>query len=113
MFIKKIDLLSPPITFYFNGKLRHSSLFSGILTIFAYGAIIAFAFYFASSLIERNNPSAFYFNCYVEDAGFFPLNSESMFNFIQILDTKTNSPRPIDFNSFRIFGVREQIELYS
>ena len=113
MFLKKIDLLSPPITLYSNDELRHSSPFSGILTFITYALIVSFSIYFALDLIERQNPSAFYFNRYVEDAGFFPLNCSSMFNFIQTLDTKTNAPRPTDFNLFRIFGIRDQVELYS
>ena len=113
MLFSKIDLLSPPITLYYNSGLRHSSPFSGIFTIVSYATIVSFCIYFATDLIERQNPSAFYFNRYVENAGFFPLNSDSMFNFIQILDTESNSPRPVDFNSFRIFGIRQQVELYT
>ena len=114
MSLKLVDLLSPPITLYSNGELCHSSSFSGILTIFAYSILIAMSFYFTLNLIQReNHPSAFYFNRYVDDAGFFPLNYKSMFNFVQILDTGTNAPTPIDFNSFRIIGLRLQIELYT
>ena len=112
MLLNKIDLLSPSITLYTNGKLRHSSLISGILTVFTYMILIGFGFYFALELIQRQNPLAFYFNRYAKDVGSFLLNSDSMFNFIQILDIETNLPVPVDFDSFRIFGFREYIESY-
>ena len=113
MLLDKIDLLSPSITLYTNGKLRHSSLFSGILTLITYSLLIVMGYYFASDFIQRLNPTAFYFNRYVEDAGSFILNSGSMFNFIQVLDTRSNLPTPVDFDSFRIFGFREYIDTYS
>ena len=113
MFLKRLDLLSPKITLYVDRKLRHSSLFSGIFTISIYTILIAFGFYFAQDLIQRKNPSAFYFNRYVEDAGSFPLNSSSMFTFLQTLTLDTNLPDPVDFDSLRIYGIQEFIQTYS
>ena len=113
MFLKRIDLLSPSITLYTNNKIRHSSIFSGILTITTYSILIATGCYFILDLIQRKTPSAFYFNRYIEDAGFFSLNSNSMFNFIQILDTEKNLLVPFDYDSFRIYGIREYIDTFS
>ena len=44
---------------------------------------------------QKRNPSAFYFNAFVENTGFFPLNSSSMFHFIQIMNSETNNPEYI------------------
>ena len=112
MFLKKLDLLSPSITLYTNGHLSHSSIFSGIFTLVTYSILLAMGVYFALDIIQRNNPTAFYFNRYAEDAGFFPLNSSLMFNFIQITDTISNALVPVDFNSLSIIGLQVTIDIY-
>ena len=100
-------MLSPPITLYFRGEKKHHSYFSAILTIFAYIIIIISAFYYALEFINREKPTAYFFNRYVEDAGVFPVNSSSMFSFIQLVDTISNQPVPMDFQAFRIIGFDE------
>ena len=62
MFIRNLDYLSPPITFYHEGSLSHSSIVSGILSIFSFLLIIAIAVYFSLDIIQRKNPAAFYYN---------------------------------------------------
>ena len=107
MFLKKFDMLSPPITLYYKGDDKHSSIFSGILTLIAYIIIFIFGVYYALEFINRENPTAYFFNRYIEDAGEFPLNASSMFAFVQFVDTYTNKPVPIDFTAFRILGFDE------
>jgi len=107
MFLKKFDMLSPPITLYYKGDDKHPSIFSAILTIIAYTIIFIFGVYYALEFINRENPTAYFFNRYIEDAGEFPLNASSMFAFIQFVDTYTNKPAPIDFTAFRILGFDE------
>ena len=104
MFIKKFDMLSPPITLYFRRNELHSSIYSGILSIIAYIFIIIASGYYFLGYIEKTNPTAYFFVRYIEDAGTFPLNSTSMFSFGQLFDTKTNEPTPFDFQAFRIIG---------
>ena len=79
MFIKKVDFLSPKITFYYKGALSHSSIFSGIISIISILLIILLALHFSLDIIKRKNPKAFYFNSFIDDAGIFPLNSSSLF----------------------------------
>ena len=83
MILKKLDWLSPPITLYFKGEGEHSSIFSGILSIIAYILVFVAGIFYFYEYINRKNPKAYFFNRYIEDAGSFPLNSSSMFNFIQ------------------------------
>ena len=82
MFLKKMDFLSPKITLWRNNQLCHSSVFSGILTLSTYSAVIAVGIILFLDSIQKRNQSAFYFNGTVEDAGFFPLNSSSLFHFV-------------------------------
>ena len=107
MFLKKFDMLSPPITLYYKGDDKHSSIFSALLSIVAYTIVFIFGVYYALEFINRENPTAYFFNMYIEEAGEFPLNSSSMFSFVQFVDTYSNKPAPIDFRAFRILGFDE------
>ena len=105
MFLKKFDVISPPITLYFKGDSMHSSIFSGILTIIVYLIIFIFGVYYDLEFIQKTNPTAFFFNRYVEDAGEFPLNSSSMFHYINLRSTVNQKSDPIDFDMVRIIGI--------
>jgi len=106
MFIKNLDYLSPPITFYYTGSLSHSSVVSGILSIFSFALIIAIAIYFSMDLIQRKNPTAFYYNHFVDDSGIFPMNSSSLFHYISLQDAKNNHrDSGVDFTIFRVIGM--------
>ena len=104
MFIKKLDILSPPITLFFSGQPSHSSVFSGILSIASYLLIVVATFYYALQFINRNAPKAYFVNRYVEDAGNFPVNATQMFHFIQIEDPSVKKKLPFDYAAFRIVG---------
>ena len=112
MLIKKLDLLSPPITLYYNGDNQHPTIFSAILSIIAYVGVFGFRIYYGLKFINKDDPSSYFFNRYVEDAGTYPLNSSSMFHFLQILNTETNQPKPTDFDAFRIIGLEDAPDIY-
>jgi len=105
MFIKKFDYLSPPITLYFKGENVHASVFSGILSIIAYSVVLAFGVIYGLDFVNRENPTAYFFNRYIENAGEFPMNASSLFNFVQMMNSKKYIPKDIDFDSIRIFGL--------
>ena len=105
MFIKKFDWLSPPITLYFKGENQHGSLFSAILSMICYILVLISGIYYSRQFIKREDPKAYFFNRYVLDAGFFPVNSSSMFNFIQVSDQSNNKITPFDFTAFRVVGL--------
>ena len=104
MFLKKIDVLSPNITLYFRGERKHSSKISGLLSIISYIFVLLIGVYYIIDYINKKEPKAYFYQRYAEDAGNFPLNSSMMFNFIQILDVKTNSPIPFDYSVIRVIG---------
>ena len=113
MFFRGLDYLSPPITFYHQGSLSHSSIVSGILSIISFIVIIAIAVYFSLDIIKRRNPAAFYYNRYIEDSGIFPMNSSSIFHFISLgLEINNYIDNGVDFNSFRVFGIENYYSLY-
>ena len=113
MFIRNLDYLSPSITLYHEGSLSHSSIVSGILSIMSFILIIAVAIYFSLDLIQRRNPSAFYYNRYIEDSGIFPMNSSSLFHFISLsLAENGLVDNGVDFNSFRVFGIETYFTSY-
>ena len=113
MFIKNIDYLSPPITFYYQGSLSHTSIVSGILSIISIIFILILTIYFSLELIQRKEPNAFYFSSYIEDAGIIPLNSSSLFHFITIATVSNGySNGGVDFTNFRIIGYENYFENY-
>ena len=104
-FIKKFDMISPPITLYFKGEDHHSSIFSGILSIIIGLSILAATIYYFLGFINKDNPKSYFFTRYIEDAGDFPVNSSSIFNYIQFIDKKDKTKMGFDFNSLVAVGV--------
>ena len=105
MFIKKLDMLSPPITLYFKGEDQHQSIFSAILSIVSYLLVFAATIYYSLGFINKDNPKAYFFTRFIEDAGTFPVNSSSMFNYIQFVDKFDNTKLGFDFSVLRAVGV--------
>jgi len=112
MFFKKLDMISPPITIFYKGNSTHPSIFSGILTLIGYFVAFYFGIRYSIEYIRHQNPQIYYYNRYIEDAGNFPVNSSQIFSFIQILDTASNTPSPIEFDSVRIIGLETTVDLY-
>ena len=113
MIFKQLDYLSPYVTFYHKGFLSHSSILSGILSIISFILILAISIYFSLDLIERKNPTAFYFNRFVEDAEIFPLNSSSLFHFVSLVINNEEIEIGVDFRSFRVIGLETYYQNYS
>ena len=81
MFLKKLDYLSPNISFYYKGNLFHSSIGAGILSIITVIIVINLGIYFSFDLINRENPNTFFYNKFIQDTGIIKINTESLFNF--------------------------------
>ena len=106
MFLKKLDYVSPSITFYHKNYLAHTSILSGILSIISFILILIISGYFALQIIHRQDPSVFNFKRIIEDAGTFPVNASSFFHFISLrTQTQEFTNGGMDFRSFRIIGL--------
>ena len=113
MFIKKLDYLSPPITFYHKGYLSHPSIFSGILSIISMILILIFTVYYSLEIIKRKNPKIFSYTTFVEDAGTFSMNSSHIFHFFSMSSVFSNFVNDgINFTYFRIVGLQDYYEDY-
>ena len=106
MFLKNLDYVSPPITFYHKNYLSHSSVISGIVSIISFLLILSISIYFLLQIINRRDPSVFNFKRIIEDAGTFPVNASSFFHFISLkTQTQEFTNGGMDFRSFRIIGL--------
>ena len=112
MILKQCDKISPFITLYFKGEYRHSSIFSGILTIISYFLVLGSGIYYAITFVNKSNPTIYFYTRYVSDAGIFPFNSSSLFHFIRLSDSIKKENKEIDFESVTIFGIEESIGKY-
>ena len=113
MFFKKLDFLSPPITFYHRGYLSHPSIMSGILSIVSMILILILAVYYSLEIIQRKNPKIFSYTTFVEDAGTFSMNSSHLFHFISMSSTFSNFVNDgINFTYFRVIGLQDYYEEY-
>ena len=105
MFIKKLDYLSPNVTFYYKGYLSHSSIISGIISIISIFLIIIQMGYYSLYIMKRKGLNAFYFNSFLEDIGIFPLNASSLFHFISLGELGQNYwNEGVNFTKYRILG---------
>ena len=113
MFIKNLDFLSPPITFYYQGLLFHSSIVSGILSIISIILIIICTVYYSIEMVKKKNPKTSSYYTFIEDSGIYPLNSSSLFHFITLSSENNNfKSNGIDFSSFRIIGLEVNFKSY-
>ena len=111
MFIKYFDYLSPTVTFYYKGNLSHSSILSGILSIFAITFMIILAVYYSLDVFNRQQPNTFYFHSFIKDAGIFQFNTSSLFHFINVVYNKKYSQNQgIDFSIFNIIGANLYVD---
>lgn len=95
MFFKKVDLLSPKITLYFNNLSAHKSIFSGILTIL-YSIVLFIVFaYYAIIILCKTRKMSFYFENYMSDPGVTSLNSTNLFHFLHLAGGAVYDPRAI------------------
>ena len=105
MMLRKLDFLSPTITFYYKGFLSHSSIISGILSILSFILIIVTAGYFSLELIKKKDPKSYYFNRFTNDSGIIPINSSGLFHFISMSqDINGKIESGLDMRSFRVIG---------
>jgi len=114
MFIKKLDYLSPTITFHYKGYLSHTSIISGIISIISIFLIIIQIGYYCFYIMKRKGLNAFYFNSFLEDTGIFPFNASSLFHFISLGESgKDYWNEGVNFTKYRILGFETYSVYYS
>ena len=106
--LKSCDNLSPPITLYYKNGDRHASNISGFLTIISYLTITILSIIFSLDFILKLNPTSYFYNKYISDVGFFPLNSSGIFHF---LVTGEENNILYDNRAFSIYGVEENADI--
>ena len=94
-----LDFISPKITLYYKGFLKHSSLVSVFLTISSTITIIILGLIFSMDFFLKKNPTTLFYKRFIYDAGVFPLNSSSLLHFISF--GKDN----FDRRAYSIIGV--------
>ena len=112
MIIQNLDFLSPKITLFFKGRYKHSSTFSGLITILSYSVILASIIYYIFDFIDRSNPTVYFYNRFIEDTGVYPLNESSLFHYISLISASKNKTIMYDFNSIRIYGIGRVLDSY-
>ena len=112
MFLKAMDMLSPKITLYYKRKNTHSSVISGILTIIANILILCFGIIYFLRYINRENPKAYSFNRYINDAGIFSFYDFNFFNFIQLIKMGTREINEIDLKKVEIIGINMTLDIF-
>ena len=115
MNINKFDILSPQITLYNKGLLYHSSLISVILSIITFIIISIFVIRYMLIFLKRHNEpiTMSSYNCFIEDAGTYPINSSSFFHFISLNEDIHNPiDQEFDFEIFKIIGFETYINDY-
>ena len=113
MFLRNFDLLSPKITLYYKKKGIHASIISGILTIIAIAFIISFSIIYIIGCINKENPTSYYFNRYIDDIGTFSFNNKgdkNFFHYIQLTKMRPREQKEIDFNKIEIIGINRTID---
>ena len=106
MFLKKLDFLSPDITLYHKGDISHSSWMSGIVSLIQVIVLLTCGVYFFLDFINHREPKAYFYNRYIDNAGFYPINSSSFFHFISIsTEEDPVNEHNFDFLSFTIVGI--------
>ena len=106
MFLKNLDHFSGQITLFFNHNDKHSSIFSGILSLIYFIIIIYFSILFSLDFLLLRNPTAFFYKRFINEVGKFTLDSKGIFHFISFNSDKEYGIE-IDKRAFTIIGVTE------
>ena len=108
--IEYFDILSPEISLYYKGKLRHSSNCSGCLSIISLLLIIFFSIFFSQDLIYKINPTAFYYNRFINKINPINLNSSGLFHIINL----NYGTSKLEFNRlFNIIGIENHLRYFN
>ena len=104
-FLTSLDFLSPHITLYQNGRIRHSSNCSGILTLTSYFICLLAVLYYFSEILLHKNPRMTFYKSFKNETGYFYLDLNGIFHYILLMNSQLNY---LNYSSkyIRIKGMR-------
>ena len=103
--IKKLDLLSPPITLFYLEKRTHTSKMGGILIVLLLLLCSSYIFYLLYLIIEHKKVTSIFYKKFEYDIGKYYLNSSSIYFFLQF--------HSIDDESYKYKYASKYIRIYS
>ena len=104
MSIKDIDYLSQTISLFFYGRKRHSSIFGGILSIIMILSCFGYLLYIFYEVYSHKSSTIQYYRHYFKNPGNYSFNNtEEIFHYFQIYNTKDNKVLQIDSKYIIIF----------
>ena len=109
-FLTKCDILSNNNVIYFNKKSSHKSPISGVISIICYSLIFIFFIYFCSNVMNKNDPTSYFYKVFIPEIKAHFLNTSGIFHYIKLLDS--NDDIKINEDSFIIFGNNEYIDKF-
>ena len=99
-----LDFISPRITLFYKGQLKHSSIPSVIISIISIITITVFSILFSLDFILRRNPTAFYYKSPIDDIPKIPFDSSGLFHFITF-NENNGVYQNIDSHMINIIGM--------
>ena len=79
-----MDFLSPKITLYYYEKRGHTSQIGGLFVLTMMSLSLIYISYLVYIVISHKKVTSVFFQRFEWEAGFYSLNSSSIFHFIQI-----------------------------
>ncbi len=86
MKIRKCDIISPLITLYYKGETRHSSIFSGCISIIVIILTSIICLYISFDFLFKRNPTSFYYLKKDKNIGTINLTYDYFFHYITFLN---------------------------
>ena len=80
MIIRSVDFISPLITLYYKGETRHSSIFSGLISIILIILVLYICIFISFDFLFKLNPNSFYFIMKVKDFDTIKLSHNFFFS---------------------------------
>ena len=84
MTIRELDFLSPSITLFHFDRRTHTSKLGGVLVIIMIFCCVGYTSYLLFSTITHKRITSIFYKKFEFEAGYYSLNSSSMFHFLQI-----------------------------
>ena len=102
MLIGKFDYIWPLITLYYKGETRHSSIFSGLISIILAIFVIIIGVFVSFDFLFKRNPTSFYSKKEIRDIGTIELSNHFFFHYLSFIE---DDNLHFDNKSFSLIGI--------